>query len=101
MSGPIPECSTESQNPGSMPRGRGRTGSSWTSIAPQAWEANLIVDYIRRLSGERLGSYLAACHGDLTMAMRLALEPDDFEEMVAALLKVDPEGITGQPKRGP
>lgn len=24
------------------------------------------------------------------------LDPDDFEEMVAALLKVDPEGITGQ-----
>ena len=25
-----------------------------------------------------------------------ALEPEEFEEMVAALLKVDPEGITGQ-----
>lgn len=25
-----------------------------------------------------------------------ALEPEEFEELVAALLKVDPEGITGQ-----
>lgn len=25
-----------------------------------------------------------------------ALEPEEFEEMVAALLKVDPQGITGQ-----
>jgi hypothetical protein len=24
------------------------------------------------------------------------LEPEEFEELVAALLKVDPEGITGQ-----